>query len=276
MFFGERAPGEARDGDTVSHLETRTRSRVLHMVSVDGPITAAELGRHLDLTPAAVRRHLDALVGQGAVVPHEPAGVRRGRGRPARAYVVSEAGHRALEADYDSLAVDVLRFLQERAGSGAVRDFARERVGALEAKYAQRLGPAGDDPAARADVLVEALSEDGFAATARPVGSGGLAGVQLCQGHCPVQHVAEEFPAFCEAETDAFSRLLGVHVQRLATLAGGHHVCTTFVPTGGLARKTRDAERVAPSAAPPTPTTPVTTPMKTARPDRTHVKEGSS
>ena len=46
-----------------------------------------------------------------------------------------------------------------------------------------------------------------------------------------MQHVAAEFPQFCEAETEAFSRLLGVHVQRLATLAHGDHVCTTFVPT---------------------------------------------
>jgi len=262
VFIPEHAPREGRDGENSSPLESRTRSRVLHMVSVDGPVTAAELGRHLDLTPAAVRRHLDALVEQGAVVPHEPAGQRRGRGRPARAYVVSEVGHRSLEADYDSLAVEVLRFLEDRTGSGAVGAFARERVAALEARYAPRLDAAGDDPAARADVLVEALSEDGFAATARPVGSGGLTGVQLCQGHCPVQHVAEEFPQFCEAETDAFSRLLGVHVQRLATLAGGHHVCTTFIPTGGLARKSADATGVAPS----TP----------ARNDRTHVKEGSS
>jgi predicted ArsR family transcriptional regulator len=43
--------------------------------------------------------------------------------------------------------------------------------------------------------------------------------------------VAREFPQFCDAETEAFSRLLGVHVQRLATLAHGDHVCTTFIPT---------------------------------------------
>ncbi|MDP9219241.1 MAG: transcriptional regulator, partial [Actinomycetota bacterium] len=35
----------------------------------------------------------------------------------------------------------------------------------------------------------------------------------------------------CEAETEAFARLLGGHVQRLATLAHGEHVCTTYVPT---------------------------------------------
>jgi hypothetical protein len=45
-----------------------------------------------------------------------------------------------------------------------------------------------------------------------------------------VQHVAREFPQLCEAETEAFSRLLGVHVQRLATLAHGEHVCTTHIP----------------------------------------------
>ncbi|GAA2744318.1 transcriptional regulator [Terrabacter aerolatus] len=273
MFIGEHAPRETKDGEDVLHvspLESRTRSRVLHMVSADGPITAAELGRHLDLTPAAVRRHLDALVEEGTVVPHEPTTARRGRGRPARAYVVSDAGHGALEADYDSLAVEVLRYLEAHAGPAAVGDFARNRVAALEERYAARLAAAGDAPADRTAALVEALSEDGFAASARPVGAGGLTGVQLCQGHCPVQHVAAEFPAFCEAETDAFSRLLGVHVQRLATLAGGHHVCTTFVPTGGIAtrpRKTTQPPGVDPEAAPLRPSTTDTL---------THVKEGSS
>ena len=276
MFIGEHAPRETKDGEHVSPLESRTRSRVLHMVSADGPISAAELGRHLDLTPAAVRRHLDALVEQGAVVPHEPTGGRRGRGRPARAYVVSDAGHSALEADYDSLAVEVLRYLEAQAGPAAVADFARSRVGALEKRYAARLAAAGDAPAARTEALVEALSEDGFAATARPVGAvgaGGLTGVQLCQGHCPVQHVAAEFPAFCEAETDAFSRLLGVHVQRLATLAGGHHVCTTFVPTGGIGtrpRKTTQPSGVDPEAAQ------TRTSTSTSTDTLTHVQEGSS
>jgi predicted ArsR family transcriptional regulator len=289
VFIGEHPTRVTKDGDDgqhVSPLESRTRSRVLHMVSADGPITAAELGRHLDLTPAAVRRHLDALVEQGAVVPHEPTGGRRGRGRPARAYVVSDAGHSALEADYDSLAVEVLRYLEANAGPAAVSDFARTRVHALEERYAARLAAAGDEPGARTEALVEALSEDGFAATARPVGAGGLTGVQLCQGHCPVQQVAAEFPAFCEAETDAFSRLLGVHVQRLATLAGGHHVCTTFVPTGGMGMRTRKtpqppgvvAHGGTTTSGTKTSTTSTTPPSSTTpRTDTlTHVQEGSS
>ncbi len=60
----------------------------------------------------------------------------------------------------------------------------------------------------------------------------GTSAVQLCQGHCPVQHVAEEFPQLCEAEAQVFAKLLGSHVQRLATLATGAHACTTNVPVG--------------------------------------------
>lgn len=216
---------------TSQHLEQRTRERVLAAVSERGPVTAAELGRLLGLTAAAVRRHLDALTARGAVVEHDPAtGSRRGRGRPARAFVVSAAGHESLAADYDEVATQALRYLETTVGPEAVADFARQRATTLEARYAGHVAAAGSAPAERATALVAALTEDGFAASARPVGAGQLAGVQLCQGHCPVRHVAEQFPALCDAETDAFSRLLGVHVQRLATLAAGHHVCTTFVP----------------------------------------------
>jgi predicted ArsR family transcriptional regulator len=45
-----------------------------------------------------------------------------------------------------------------------------------------------------------------------------------------VAHVATAFPQLCEAETEAFAELLGSHVQRLATIAHGDHVCTTSVP----------------------------------------------
>jgi predicted ArsR family transcriptional regulator len=108
----------------------------------------------------------------------------------------------------------------------------------FEQRYAAQLDAAGDSVAARAQALAAALTVNGFAASTRPVAAGtALAGVQLCQGHCPVQQVATEFPQFCDAETDAFSRMLGVHVQRLATLAHGEHVCTTFVPLNDIASR---------------------------------------
>jgi len=231
----ERISAPADGSNPGQHvLEARTRDRVRQAISEDGPLTAAALATRLGLTPAAVRRHLDLLAEKGAIAEHEPAaagGAGRGRGRPARAYVLSEAGHAGLDSDYDDVATSALRFLAAHAGVGAVGEFARERIAEFEQRYVAQVAGSGKDVAARAEILAAALSANGFAASTRPVRSGtALAGVQLCQGHCPVQHVAAQFPQFCDAETDAFSRLLGVHVQRLATLAHGEHVCTTFIP----------------------------------------------
>ncbi|MEZ5191439.1 MAG: hypothetical protein R2734_02150 [Nocardioides sp.] len=73
-----------------------------------------------------------------------------------------------------------------------------------------------------------------------------LIGDQLCQQHCPVSHVAHEFPELCEAETEAIARVLGTHVQRLATIAHGDGVCTTCIPNGAPG-----GPRATPPAAPP-------------------------
>lgn len=218
-----------------------TRERVRRAISEQGPITAAELGKAMDLTPAAMRRHLDALMSEGLIEEREaPTSGPKRRGRPARAYVLTDAGHDTLVDGYDALANQVLDSLVKLGGEAALEAVARER--ALEIAHAVKpaVDAAGDDPDARARALASALTEQGFAASTRPVAQGTpLAGVQLCQGHCPVQHVAAKHPQFCEAEAEAFSHVLGVHVQRLASLAHGDHVCTTFVPT--LTSSTRNS-----------------------------------
>jgi predicted ArsR family transcriptional regulator len=103
--------------------------------------------------------------------------------------------------------------------------FARQRVSEMEHEFSDILGLC-DVPGQRVEELAEALTVAGYAAVVVPAGSG----VQLCQHNCPIAHVAEEFPQFCEAETEAFGRLLGTHVLRLATLAHGDGVCTTLIP----------------------------------------------
>lgn len=215
--------------------EVSTRQRLTAAISEHGPITAGELGQQLGLTPAAVRRHLDILAEDGLVEEHEKAGdAARRRGRPARAYVLSEAGHRELHDDYRELATEVLRFLAEHGGADAVQSFARQRAQTVAASLSAVRDT--DLPLAeRAELLATGLRREGFAASSRPVGEGTpLSGVQLCQGHCPVRDVAAQFPAICDAETEMFSDLLGVHVQRLATQAQGDHVCTTFIPLTAL------------------------------------------
>jgi predicted ArsR family transcriptional regulator len=217
--------------------ERSTRARIARLILENGPVSAAALSTRLGLTPAAIRRHLDNLHADGMIevrTARRPAS--RGRGRPAKLFVITDAGRSAFEHAYDDLATGALRFLAEAAGPEAVAAFARRQVADLERRYATVMAAAGSG--AKVQALAEALSADGYAASAISAPAGSIAaggGEQLCQHHCPVAHVAAEFPQLCEAETEAFGRLLGTPVQRLATIAHGDGICTTHVTAPSLA-----------------------------------------
>lgn len=223
--------------------DASTRGRVARSILEHGPSTAADLGERLELTPAAVRRHLDQLIADGAIEPREPRSTgRRGRGRPAKVFALTEHGREGFDQRYDDLAVQALRFLADTWGEDGVKAFARDRAGFIKAGFDRVT--AADPSLTPAQVLARVFSEEGYAASVRhlplaapsadspvdsPVDSPAVE--QLCQQHCPVSHVAAEFPQLCEAETEAISEVLGTHVQRLATIAHGDGVCTTCIPT---------------------------------------------
>jgi len=210
----------------------RTRDAVARAILERGPQCAAELAESLGLSAAAIRRHLDALVADGLLVEREPRpGAPRGRGRPARAYALTDTGRAEFPHAYDDLASTALRYLRETGGAAAVEAFAEHRAATLAREIAEAVRAADAVPD-RAEALAGSLSEHGYASTTQTVGAPGSAvyGVQICQHHCPVAHVAAEFPQLCEAETRAFEQVLGTYVQRLATIAHGDGVCTTHVP----------------------------------------------
>ena len=213
-------------GAARTERDASTRRQVAASILTHGPSTAASLAERLSLTAAAIRRHLDLLEEQGLVDAREQRVYGpRGRGRPAKVFALTDAGRATFYTAYDDLAIGALDFLRRTAGSAAVEAFAEERIAATEARYARAVSEA-EPGVTPAGALATALSADGYAASSQPAG----AGEQLCQHHCPVAHVAAEFPELCEAETAAFSRVLGVHVQRLATIAHGDGVCTTHIP----------------------------------------------
>ena len=114
-----------------------TRQRVARSILLNGPSTAAELAQRLELTPAAVRRHLDHLIEEGTLEARDrrSKGVR-GRGRPAKEFALTEAGRRI----YDSIVPEALGFEsrvmsvltpQEQALLGALVDRLTTRARAM-------------------------------------------------------------------------------------------------------------------------------------------------
>lgn len=205
--------------------DATTRERVLSSILANGTSTAADLAERLGVTSAAIRPHLAMLIETGRVVAAEQR-VRgpRGRGRPASAYLLTDTGRAQFYQAYDELAAQALQALVEAAGPQAVDQLAKSRFAAVVAQY-QRLRT--DQPDSNpVELLAQALTSDGYVASVEELPTG----EQLCQHHCPVASVAGQYPQLCEEETKVFSKLLGSHVQRLATIAHGDGVCTTNIP----------------------------------------------
>ncbi|CAN5597952.1 suf operon transcriptional regulator SufR [soil metagenome] len=217
-----------------------TRKAIIRLLLESGSITATAIGDQLGLSAAGVRRHLDALIDAGDAEANAAAAWQQeGRGRPAKRYRLTAAGRAKLEHAYDDLASAAMRQLREIGGDQAVATFARRRIDTILAGVARATdgtGPADDHQVeAAAERIAGAFTQAGYATTTTRVGGtapGPLQGVQICQHHCPVSHVAEEFPELCEAEAQAMAEVLGTHVQRLATIVNGDCACTTHVPLG--------------------------------------------
>jgi predicted ArsR family transcriptional regulator len=217
----------ARVDVSASADDAPTRERVANALMEGGPSTAADLARGLGLTPAGIRRHLDQLLADGIIEPRESrAADRRGRGRPAKVFAITDVGRDHFGHTYDDLASQALRYLRETGGEDAVRNFAQGRLRELERKCTESMA-GSDDPVA---MVADVLTADGYAASVES----SAAGEQICQHHCPVSHVAHEFPELCDAETEMLARVLGTHVQRLATIAHGDGICTTHIPMGHI------------------------------------------
>jgi predicted ArsR family transcriptional regulator len=221
------APGADPAAAATTH-DGQTRRAVVRLLMESGSITAGEIGARLGLSAAGVRRHLDVLIDTGDAESHAAeAWQQSGRGRPAKRYRLTAAGRGKLEHRYDDLAAAAMRQLREIGGEDAVRTFARRRIDGILSEIPARDG--GADVELAAEQVAGALTKAGYAATTTRV-RGPVPGVQICQHHCPVSHVAEEFPELCEAEQQAMAEVLGTHVQRLATIANGDCACTTHVP----------------------------------------------
>ena len=200
-----------------------TREAIARSVLENGPSTAVTLGERLGLTPAGIRRHLDLLVLDGILEAREPhQALSRGRGRPSKVFVMTDAGREKFEHSYDDLAVAALKFMSAQSGDHLVQAFAQSRADDIERKAVISFAKKSQ----KNQALATFLTEQGYAASIESKSTGD----QLCQHHCPIAHVAAEFPQLCEAETEAFSKILGTHVQRLATIAHGDGVCTTYIP----------------------------------------------
>lgn len=216
------APSASPQRDTANGS---TRQQVLNMLLKHGPLTAGELAAQLGITGAGTRRHLDILLREDLAeqVDHVP-GNGACRGRPPKAFRLTSAGRSTFGGSYEALAVDALFALRESAGPEAVRQVLRGRIEKILAGVEATGGRDQVEDAVRA--VAEAFDENGYAATVENTEDG----ITLCQHHCPVSHVAQQFPELCEAEHELIAEITGATPHISSSIAHGGQHCTTSIP----------------------------------------------
>ena len=222
----DRTPSDAATPDS----DAGTRQRVLQIVAADGPVSAAELAA------AARPRARGRPSPPGGPRGHRPDHRARRRSRapgsrtPGAPLRRDRRGQAALSHRYSEIASQALRFLAETAGPQAVAGL-RGAAGSRPRAAPRRGRRRGGRRRGRARARPRRRARRRRLRRLRAARSPGGAAMQVLPGPLPrAGRRRTSSPQLCEAETRAFSRLLGVHVQRLSTLAAGGHVCTTSIP----------------------------------------------
>lgn len=210
--------------------------RVVQALLDKGAATANEVAGELQLTSAAIRHHLEWLVEQNYVVASDQPAfgprVTKRRGRPSKFFTLTNAGRQAFDQKYDDLAQTAFRWAAEKYGESAIKEIAQKQMDFQKNRWTSSIN--GEDLRARVNQLTNVLTKEGYAASVTdsqsPI-------VQLSFHRCPIEDVASEFPAICEAEMCAIGEAVGGHVTRIATIANGADICTAIVSEPAIFRK---------------------------------------
>jgi predicted ArsR family transcriptional regulator len=218
----------------VASLSGAKRRLVERLKRVDSA-SAAELAVSFQLTPAAVRQHLEDLAAAGLVEADAsasaPGGGGRGRGRPAQQWRLTVTAASLFPDHHADLTVSLLEVIRGTLGESGIDRVVDARTRAQLADYREVLpDPSASSVGERVEALAQLRTVEGYMAEAVAVPGGADDGEDayvLVEHHCPICAAAETCQNLCRGELELFQAALGVdvHVERSQHLMAGDQRC---------------------------------------------------
>ncbi|MGQ4879137.1 helix-turn-helix transcriptional regulator [Billgrantia sp. LNSP4103-1] len=207
------------DGKATGSLAD-TGERLLQLLKIHGPHSAAALGELLGTSGENARQQLTKLARQGLVTQRPlPGGV----GRPVIEWRLSEAGHARFPDGHADLASRLILSVRDTLGDDALSRLIETRQDETLRLYREALGDAATLET-RVERLAELRTREGYMAAWRREEDGSLL---LIENHCPICQAASTCPDLCRAELDVFRAVLGedVRVERTDHVLAGARRC---------------------------------------------------
>jgi predicted ArsR family transcriptional regulator len=192
---------------------------LLDLIRRHGPLTVAEMGDRLGVTPTAVRNRLTRLVESGMVERRSEQG---GRGRPKHTYQASVAANKRLGQNYADLVVILWDEMMRNVEDRKLRRFLFGRITERLAEL-YRSQVTGVEWERRLVQLGTVLHDRGIE-TEVTRGDGGSLPV-LKQHSCPYYELAEADRAVCALERKMYEKVLGRGLRLSHCRLDGHRSC---------------------------------------------------
>lgn len=196
-----------------------SRQRILNLLKMEGPRTAAQLAESLGITPMGARQHLAILHEEGLVRSVEQ---RQSVGRPAHVWSLTGEAHQRFSDSHGELAVSLLDSMRETFGEDGLQRLLQQRLAQQLAGYRSRMEGARS-ASDRVRALCDIRSEEGYMAEWWQEGSD----FYLAENHCPICEAARSCPGLCNNELELFRDALGdgYSVERREHLLEGTRRC---------------------------------------------------
>ena len=197
------------------------------------PLTARELAARFDLTPNAMRRHLETLEAAG-VVRH--AREVRGVGGPVHAFSLTGSGEALFPRSYANVLLETLASITAEHGRGGVGEFFRRKWTALAAEAAPALSqlPMSE----RVQLVAELWTSLGYMAEADVDAESGIP--VLRKHNCAIRAVAEQYPEVCATEAEFIADVIGAVPERRQHILAGCNSCEYVI--GGAPQRREPTE----------------------------------
>jgi predicted ArsR family transcriptional regulator len=192
---------------------------LLDLIRRHGPLTVAEMGDRLGVTPTAVRNRLTRLVESGMVERRSEQG---GRGRPKHTYQASVAANKRLGQNCADLVVILWDEMMRNVEDRKLRRFLFGRITERLAEL-YRSQVTGVEWERRLVQLGTVLHDRGIE-TEVTRGDGGSLPV-LKQHSCPYYELAEADRAVCAMERKMFEKVVGRGLRLSQCRLDGHRSC---------------------------------------------------
>jgi predicted ArsR family transcriptional regulator len=157
-----------------------TAEQTLFLLKTRGPQTAQQLAALLELTSMGARRQLETWQEKGMVAYED---VADKPGRPARRWLLTEAGHARFPDRHADLTLQLIDQVRALFGDAGLDKLIGSREAASELQYRRHLSSAQTLPQ-RVAALVQARSAEGYMAELEARDDGSLL---LIENHCDLR-----------------------------------------------------------------------------------------